>query len=107
MTENQQIAETIIAQLGGKTRLVVFTGATDFVAIDRGVQFKIGRNEAGINKVIIKLNGSDLYNVEFGTSRLNSKTYEYTWTVKDSTEDAYADMLKPLFERATGMYLSM
>src|SRR5476649_1983159 len=106
MTENQQIAATIISQMGGMSRLVVMTGAKDFVAIDRGVQFKIGKNEAGVNKVIIKLNG-DLYDVEFGTSSMSRKTFEHKWTVRDRTEGAYADMLKPLFERATGMYLSM
>jgi len=107
MTENQQIANVILHQMGGMNRIRVMTGAKDFIAIDRGVQFAIGKNDAGINKVIIKLNGDDLYDVEFGASRLNSKTFEYTWTVKDRTEGAYADMLKPLFERATGMYLSM
>jgi len=106
-TANQQIAETILQQLGGASRLRVMTGAKDFVAIDRGVKFGIGRNAAGINKVIIKLNERDLYDVEFGTSRMNRKTFELTWTVKDSTENAYDDMLKPLFEQATGMYLTM
>jgi hypothetical protein len=107
MTENQQIANTILQQMGGMNKIRVMTGAKDFIAIDRGVQFAIGKNAAGINKVIIRLADADLYDVEFGTIRMNRKTFESTWTVKDKTEGAYADMLKPLFERATGMYLSL
>jgi hypothetical protein len=104
--ERMQIANTIIQQLGGPGRLTAMAGCKDFTAIDAGVQFGIGRNAAGINKAIIKLRADDTYDVEFGTVRMNRKTFECTWTVKDKTEGAYADMLKSLFERATGMYLT-
>ena len=99
-----QIANTIIQQLGGPGRLKMMTGAKDFTAIDGGVQFGIGRNAAGVNKMIVKLTAQDLYDVEFGAVRRVKGMP--TYKVLDRTEGAYADMLKSLFERATGMYLS-
>jgi hypothetical protein len=102
--ERMQIANTILQQLGGAGRLKMMAGCKDFVAIDAGVQFGIGKNAAGINKAIIKLRADDTYDVEFGTARMVK--FEYRYTVKDKTEGAYADMLKSLFERATGMYLT-
>lgn len=105
MTRNQEIAQTILQQLGGVNRLRVMTGAKDFVAIENGVQFGIGRNAAGVNKVIIKLRADDTYDVEFGAVR--RVKLEMRYTVKDRTEGAYCDMLMNLFERATGMYLTL
>jgi len=97
---NVEIANTILKQLGGTGRLNAMTGAKNFVAIENGVQFKIGRNSKSINTVIIRLNGRDLYDVEFGRTR------KYEFKVVNRIEDAYNDMLKDLFEENTGMYLT-
>jgi hypothetical protein len=97
---NVEIANTILKQLGGTGRLNAMTGAKNFVAIENGVQFKIGRNSKSINTVIIRLNGRDLYDVEFGRTR------KYEFKVVNRIEDAYNDMLKDLFESNTGMYLT-
>jgi hypothetical protein len=105
MTRNQEIAQTILQQFGGRNRLSAMTGAKNFVAIENGLQFSIGRNAGGINIVIIKLRGDDTYDVEFGAAR--RVKLEMRYTIKDRTEGAYADMLKPLFEKATGMYLTL
>ncbi len=40
MTRNPEIAQTILAQLGGG-RLAVMTGAHAFVALDSGLQFSL------------------------------------------------------------------
>jgi len=100
MATNKEIASTIIAQLGGQGRLSAMTGAKSFVAIEKGLQFKIGKNAKNVNTVRIVLTDADTYDVEFGAAR------GMKYTVKDSTQGAYADMLKPLFEAATGMYLT-
>lgn len=105
MTRNQEIAQVILQQLGGVNRLSVMTGANGFVAIENGVQFSIGRNAKGVNKVIIRLNAQDLYDVEFGAQR--RVKFEMRYTVKSSSEGIYADMLKATFEEATGMYLTI
>ena len=100
---NKSIAKTIIDQLGGN-KLVAMTGAKNFVAIERGVQFKIGRNSKSINSVRIVLNGKDLYDVEFG--RVRKVRGVPTYTLVEGYHDAYNDMLVNLFETTTGMYLS-
>lgn len=105
MTRNQEIAQVILQQLGGMNKLAVMTGAKDFLAIENGVQFNIGKNAKGVNKVIIKLTAQDLYDVEFGVVRRVKGVP--TYKVLDKTEGAYCDMLKALFEKATGMYLTL
>lgn len=102
--QRMQVAETIIQQLGGSGRLKAMAGCKDFMSIENGVQFGIGRNVAGINKCIVRLTEADLYDVEFGVVRRVKGVP--TYKVVDKTEGAYADMLKGLFERATGMYLT-
>ena len=97
---NVEIANTILKQMGGTGRLNAMTGAKDFVAIDNGVQFKIGRNSKSINTIVIRLNGRDLYDVEFGRVR------KYEYKVVNKYDDVYNDMLKDLFEENTGMYLT-
>ena len=97
---NVEIANTILKQMGGTGRLNAMTGAKDFVAIDNGVQFKTGRNSKSINTIVIRLNGRDLYDVEFGRVR------KYEYKVVNKYDDVYNDMLKDLFEENTGMYLT-
>ena len=64
MTHNQEIANTILQQLGGN-KFVVMTGAKQIVAIERGVRFRIGRNATRTNMVRITLRGDDTYKMEF------------------------------------------
>ena len=104
MATNKEIANTIVAQMVGARRLTVMAGCKDFVAIENGVQFNVGKNAAGINKCIVRLNAQDLYDVEFGACR--RVKFEMTYKVKASSEGIYCDMLKAAFESATGMYLT-
>ena len=101
----REIASTIFSQLGGMNRLVAMTGAKNFAfnAKDDGTvaaSFRIGRNAKGVNHVEIVLNGLDLYDVTF------RRIHGTKVTVKAETSNAYGDMLKDLFESATGMYLT-
>lgn len=106
MSDNRMIiASTILEQLGGTGRLHRMTGAKKFIAIDHGVQFKIGSNAKRINTVRITLNGRDLYDVEFG--RVRKVKGVPTYTVVNEFKDAYNDMLVDLFESSTGMYLTL
>lgn len=99
MTRNQEIANTILTQLGGANRLSMMTGAYNFVAIQNGLSFKIKNPKA--NYIKITLNGKDLYDLEVGRIRGN------TYKVVHQSNDLYFDMLKPAIEKATGMYLSL
>ncbi len=100
MTRNQEIAQTILSQIGGARRLTLMTGAKHFLAIESGLQFKIGggaRN--GINCVRITLTPADEYTVEF------IRTRKMTATVMAKHENAQAEDLVKLFEHATGWTL--
>lgn len=96
---NVQIANIILAQLGGK-RFSVMTGAKDFVAVENGLQFKLPARIAkdGINCLLIKLNASDLYDVCY--MRVRGKSCK----VISESNDVYADDLVANFEESTGLF---
>ena len=99
-TTNLEVAQTILSQLGGTRRLNLMTGAKNFVGRADGVTFKVGRNGKKVTHVEITLRADDTYDVRFlwvrGTNVIE----------RHKTEGAYNDMLRPLFEAQTGMYLS-
>lgn len=103
--EARQIAETIFAQLGGTRRLSMMAGCKNFAfdssATEPSASFRIGRNANGVNYCKITLTSDDLYRVEF------KRIHGTKITDKGTTDGAYADMLVELFERTTGMYLSL
>lgn len=91
----------VLQQLGGAGRLAAMVGAKityDNKNQNVGIRFK-GSTKA--NYVRITLNGKDLYDMEFlkirGTSFKTVQTYN----------DVYGDQLKELFEKFTGLYLSL
>ena len=101
MTRNQEIAAVILQQLGGMGRLVSFTGAKNFVAIENGVQFSIGKGARDkINKVIIKLTAEDLYDVEFG------RVWNFDYREIRKVEGIFSEMLMDQFEEQTGFFLT-
>lgn len=97
--KNIEIANTIVRQLGGYSRLGVMTGAHGFIAKESGVKFAIKNRSR--NRVQITLNGMDLYDVvvwkQYGHKQIN--------TVEYNDVDCY--QLKSIVEQATGMYLSL
>lgn len=98
-TNNQEVARTILSQLGGQNKLVVMTGANTFVAIPNGLSFKIKNRK--VNYIKITLNVNDLYDVVFG------KILSGSLKVISEFKDIYNDQLKTLFEKETGMYLKL
>jgi len=104
MTQEQKmsIANTAINQLAESTgKLIAMTGANTFIIGNNGeitFKFKMCRKA---NYCRIKLNGKDLYDMEF-----LKITPKFSKTIK-VYDDIYNDMLKPLFEEFTGLCLSM
>jgi len=92
---DQTIAKTILEQLGGN-RFAQMTGAKNFVNLGEGLAFQLADRK--INRVKVKLNGRDLYDVEFGQYR----ALEYK--VKKTCTDVYAEDLQDVFTEATGLY---
>ena len=94
------VAETILAQLGGN-RFVTMTGARNFVGSSNKLQFKIPKNQSSANFVTIELTPDDLYTVTFAKYRGLKVT-----TLKEF-DGVYADQLRSIFERYTGLYTSL
>lgn len=93
MTTTNTAAE-ILKQLGGN-KFIAMTGAACFSDGNTLVAKFKGSNIANI--MYVTLNGSDLYNVKICKFKgTNLKT------VKE-VNNAYADMLTPIFENTTGL----
>ena len=97
---NQEIAQTILNQLGGN-KFIVMTGAKQLAHGDKSLMFKIGRNSSKANQITIKLEENDTYSVTFHSFR--------KMELKDlkKYEGVYADNLKSIFETYTGMATSL
>jgi len=97
-----QIANTIVSQLGGFGRLRMFIGLKSVITEQNGLTliFPKPKHKGSVNRVRIVLNGKDLYDLEF--IRFSKRS---TKIVKEDS-DVYAEDLKGFFERGTGLYLS-
>jgi len=98
MTHDQQIAKTILDQLGGQ-RFIVMTGAKKFIAIESGLQFKLPSRltQRSIDTVRITLTPMDEYNIEFGRVR------KLDYSVIESVDGVYCDQLQEIFTEKTGL----
>lgn len=81
--------------------LKAMIGMKDAVKGENFVAFKFMRSR-GINAVSITLTPLDLYDVEFA-----SNTPKKGWVTKSLHENVYGENLKELFEKETGLYLSL
>ena len=100
-TRNQEIAKIILQQLGGR-QFAMMTGAKQFVAIDNGVRFRIGRNATRANVVKIVLRGDDTYNMEFWHigQEVNPYTILMRYANKGLSKEEFNKQVKAATERA-------
>ena len=70
---------TILSQFGGH-KFTVMTGAKNFVAIENGIRFNIGKNGSQANMVKVILNGDDTYTMSF--IKQGREVNEYTILMK-------------------------
>jgi hypothetical protein len=110
--ERMQVAKTIADQMGGAGRIKAMTGASNFTALGSGLSFDFP-NRRGANHVKITLEPDDTYTVEFykkpGVKALMSGKVDWDKIDKPlSTHSGiYFDQLKDVFEKETGLYLSL
>lgn len=99
----KQIANKTIEYLGGYGKIMAMVNGKDF-AYDQngGIQFKFSGNKE-MNIVKFELTQQDLYKVTF--YKYNRRTLEVK--VVKEYDGIYADQLKSLFERVTGLDLSL
>ena len=95
-----EVARTILYQLGGH-RFVQMTGAKNLVGSDDSLSFKIGSNAEKITHVRVTLTPAGDYTLEFLKIRGTMIKPLHT------AEHVYADNLPRVFERHTGMGVSL
>ncbi len=121
----KEVAMTILQQMGGVSRLQAMTGAKNFMYFDergvKGVSFDFPNRGNKPNHIKIFLDEpTDTYNVEFGKkraiswkrmARMHEEGKEASmsdfYKITSTHSDIYFDQLKELFERSTGLYLSL
>lgn len=109
MSAEHRVASIIYQQLGAG-RFTVMTGAKNFSDEGNLLRFHLPANFAknGINMVIITLDPSDTYTVEFiKRGNLSKKTLSRKITQVAKHEGVYGDMLRSLFEQETGLSTSL
>lgn len=106
MSQENQVAETILKQLGGN-KFIAMTGAKQFVDRGESLSFKIGRNSTSTNYILITLDASDTYTVSFQRVTMSRKTFETKTKVIQEHSMTYADQLQNLFTEVTGLYTSL
>jgi hypothetical protein len=96
----KSVAETILEQLGGNSRVALMAGVTTFLTGSNCLSFKFKGSRVA-NYVSIKLEADDTYTVEFvKTGKLNFKSIK-------KVSGIYADGLIELFENTTGLALRL
>lgn len=95
------VAQTIYEQLGGG-RFKAMTGANNFVSDHNTLQFRIPQAKNGINRIEIKLNGRDLYDVGFMRVFRRGGVPQVREIAKHF--DVWCDGLQELFTRETGLH---
>ena len=104
--QRQQIAQTIISQMGGFGKLGAMVGANTYIALEGGVQFNF-KGSRSMNRCRVILDrGSDTYRFELWRIWNSTKKGPQA-DLKYSLYGVYCDMLKPVFEQETGLYLSL
>lgn len=96
-----QIAATIVNQLGGGRKLQMFIGLKQLINEPLGVTlvFPKPKHAGAVNRVRITLNGKDLYDMEFIRTRGSSVK------VVKEFNDVYAEDIKDRFEEGTGLFI--
>lgn len=94
------IAQTILAQLGGQSRLRLMVGASNFDLGVSSLSFRLKSAQKNIKGITVTLDPSDTYTVSFHKVRGADITSK-------EVSDVYADSLKRVIESETGLYLSL
>ena len=94
------IPNIILSQLGGNRRVSAFLGVDRYIFSDDSLSFRFkAKGKNGINSILVRLDPSDTYTVQFSRSTKNG--------VKVISEQSYVycDQLIDLVESITGLYL--
>ena len=90
-----------ISQQHGVVRTLYMLNAKNYLILESGVQFSITRNAKKVNKIVIKLNGNDLYDIEFW------KIWGSNFTKLAEANDVHVESMHRHIEVNTELYLSL
>lgn len=105
---NSDVPKIILQQLGGN-KFVAMTGSYDFVGLKDGLRMTLRKNMSKANRLEIKLNGLDYYDIVFykhlngGISLKTGKVRETKDTVIQRFEDVDFESLQSIFTQVTGL----
>lgn len=105
MNPNKEIADTILAQLGGR-RFALMTGAKNFGFVNNGLRFNLSKSSTRnkCDRVTIRLDhATDTYTMTFEKVNMKNLCVD---TIK-SVDMVYCDMLQDVFTSNTGLYTSL
>jgi len=96
------VSATIYNQLGGRL-FGVMTGAKNLVSTDNSLRFSLPGSitKNRLNKIVITLNGRDLYDIT------TYKIWGTKVTELETIEDVYAEQLRNVFSDMTGLAVSL
>lgn len=104
---SSDVPKIILQQLGGN-KFIAMTGSYDFVGLKDGLRMTLRRNMSKANRLEIKLNGLDYYDMVFykhlngGVSLKTGKVREAKDTVIERFEDVDFESLQSIFTQVTG-----
>lgn len=103
ISNNVSVGTQILHQLGGG-RFTLFTGCSNYVAIENGLQFKLGRNGNKMTHCKITLTGKDDYTIEYKYVRGSDIRTLKTVLIQDGIT---VENLEKAFFEATGLYTNL
>lgn len=107
-TQTQTVAHVTLSQLGGSRRLSIMIGARDFYSDKGNTLFFSFKSCLKANRCEITLDPNDTYTVRFFKHcRLNRETLTIPQAMVYECDRIYADSLIEIFERFTGLFLSL
>ena len=102
----QQIANTTLAQMGGRSFLALTGGSASFDADGTlTVRLKNGSARKGINYVTITLDANDTYSMTFGRVWIRKGNIGQRQVAKH--DGLYCDNIQDVFEAETGLYVTL
>jgi hypothetical protein len=107
MAHDQQVAQTILQQLGGR-RFIAMTGASSFSSGPDSLGFRVPtRLAGGIGGIVITLTQMDDYRIESVRMRGSIAKGDLRAERKVEAEGVYCDNLQEAFTRITGLATSL
>jgi hypothetical protein len=99
---NQEIATTILSQLGGR-KFLAMTGSKNLVSDTNALQMHLTRNKVSAKYLRIELKSNDTYTMTF--RKAVNKNNEAP--IVREFEGVYCDQLQEIFTQVTGLYTSL